>query len=322
MEYSIQALSRLSGVTTRTLRWYDEIGLLKPSRVAESGYRYYGPAEVDRLQDILYYRALGVELARIKRCLDDPSFDRLAALRSHLTALEAERARLEGLIRSVRQTIGAEERKEIMDDKQKFEAFKQRVVDWHQETYGAEARGRYGDAEVEEAQTAVLNLTPEQYQEWTRLGGELQTALERAVASGASPEGEDGRAAAALHRRWLTLTGNQYDPAKHRGLAELYVSDPRFTAYYDRAVPGCSRFLRDAGARRPDPPVPRGVLPSPHRHRCPYPPARARPAAPAQAGSVPGRREVERGPCRPTLAVRERLENQACPPSGCLLSAL
>ena len=99
MEYSIQALSRLSGGTTRTLRWYDEIGLLKPSRVAESGYRYYGPAEVDRLQDILYYRALGVELARIKRCLDDPSFDRLAALRSHLTALEAERARLEGLIR-------------------------------------------------------------------------------------------------------------------------------------------------------------------------------------------------------------------------------
>ena len=191
MEYSIQALSRLSGVTTRTLRWYDEIGLLKPSRVAESGYRYYGPAEVDRLQDILYYRALGVELARIKRCLDDPSFDRLAALRSHLTALEAERARLEGLIRSVR---------------------------------------------------------PEQYQEWTRLGGELQTALERAVASGASPEGEDGRAAAALHRRWLTLTGNQYDPAKHRGLAELYVSDPRFTAYYDRAVPGCARFLRDAVA--------------------------------------------------------------------------
>ena len=94
MEYTIQKLAELAGVTTRTLRWYDQIGLLKPSRVAESGYRYYGPAEVDRLQDILYYRALGVELARIKRCLDDPSFDRLAALRSHLTALEAERARL------------------------------------------------------------------------------------------------------------------------------------------------------------------------------------------------------------------------------------
>ena len=84
MEYSIQELARLSGVTTRTLRWYDQIGLLKPGRVAENGYRRYGPAQVDRLQDILYYRALGVELAQIRACLDDPDFDRLAALRGHL----------------------------------------------------------------------------------------------------------------------------------------------------------------------------------------------------------------------------------------------
>ena len=66
MEYSIQQLARLSGLTARTLRWYDQIGLLKPAHVAESGYRYYGPAQVDRLQDILYYRALGVELGRIR----------------------------------------------------------------------------------------------------------------------------------------------------------------------------------------------------------------------------------------------------------------
>lgn len=127
MEYSIQELSRLSGVTTRTLRWYDKIGLLKPCRVAESGYRYYGAAEVDRLQDILFYRALGVALARIRQCLDDPSFDRLAALRSHLTALEGEKARLEQLIRLVQDTIRAQERNEIMHDEQKFEAFKRRV---------------------------------------------------------------------------------------------------------------------------------------------------------------------------------------------------
>ena len=112
MEYSIHELSHLSGVTTRTLRWYDKIGLLKPSRVAESGYRYYGSAEVDRLQDILYYRALGVELIRIKAYLDDPSFNRLAALQSHLAVLEEEQARLEQLIESVRKTIRCEERKE------------------------------------------------------------------------------------------------------------------------------------------------------------------------------------------------------------------
>ena len=236
MEYSIQELSRLSGVTTRTLRWYDQISLLKPSRVAESGYRYYGRAEVDRLQDILYYRALGVELAQIKECLDDPSFDRLAALRNHLAALEAERERLEQLIRSVKDTIGAEERNEIMSDEQTH----------NEEVYGAEIRAKYGDQEVDEANATVMNLTQTQYQEWTDLGRKIQERLEAAVRAGLSPESEEGKEITALHRRWLTITGNQYDPARHRGIAELYVMDERFTAYYDKQVPGCARFLRDA----------------------------------------------------------------------------
>ena len=242
MEYSIQELSRLSGVTTRALRWYDQIGLLKPSRVAESGYRYYGPAEVDRLQDILYYRALGVELARIRECLDDPAFDRLAALQSHLAALEAERTRLDALIQSVRDTIRCEERKEIMSDEQKFEALKQRVLTRY------EARDKYGDDMVGAAQSALRDLTVEQYREWTELGQKIQEHLEAAIRAGLSPESEAGQEVAALHRRWLTVTGNPYDPAKHRGIAALYVQDPRFTAYYDKAVPGCARFLCEAVA--------------------------------------------------------------------------
>lgn len=246
MEYSIQQLSRLSGVTTRTLRWYDEIGLLKPSRVAESGYRYYSGAEVDRLQDILYYRALGVELAQIKECLDNPSFDRLAALRSHLTALETEQRRLQALIRSVKDTIRAQERNEIMSDAQKFEAFKERVVAHNEQTYGAEIRAKYGDEQVDAAHAAVRGLTQAQYEEWSRLGQEIQNRLEEAVQVGLSPQSEEGQTITNLHRRWLTVTDNRYDPAKHRGIAELYVADERFTAYYDRQVPGCARFLRDA----------------------------------------------------------------------------
>ena len=246
MEYSIQELSRLSGVTTRALRWYDHIGLLKPSRVAESGYRYYGPAEVDRLQDILFYRALGVELARIKACLDDPAFDRLSALQSHLAALEAERARLDALIQSVRDTIRCEERKETMSDEQKFEALKQQILTRHETVYGKEAREKYGDEKVDAAQGAVRNMTWEQYREWTELGQQIQTRLEAAVQAGLSPESGAGQEIAALHRRWLTAAGTPYDPARHRGIAALYVGDPRFTAYYDRAVPGCARFLHDA----------------------------------------------------------------------------
>ena len=163
MEYSIQELARLSGVTTRTLRWYDQIGLLKPGRVAENGYRRYGPAQVDRLQDILYYRALGVELAQIRACLDDPDFDRLAALRGHLARLEGERARLDGLIRSVTDTIHAEERNEIMQDEQKFEVFKRQAVECNEALYGREVREKYGDAQMDEANAAVMGLTQEQY---------------------------------------------------------------------------------------------------------------------------------------------------------------
>ena len=187
-----------------------------------------------------------MELARIKACLDDPSFDRLAALRNHLAALEAERERLEQLIRSVKDTIGAEERNDIMSDEQKFEAFKQRAVAHNEEVYGAEIRAKYGDQEADEANAAVMNLTQEQYQEWTELGREIQERLEAAVQAGLSPESETGKELCTLHRQWLTLTGNRYDPAKHQGIAELYVMDERFTAYYDKHVPGCARFLRDA----------------------------------------------------------------------------
>ena len=246
MEYSIKELSRLSGVTTRTLRWYDKIGLLKPSRIAESGYRYYGSAEVDRLQDILYYRALGVELAQIRECLDDPSFDRLSTLRNHLAALESQRESLEMLIRSVKDTIRAEERNEIMKDEKKFEAFKKRAVEQNELTYGKELREKYGDEEIDLANATVMGLTQEQYKNWTELGKDIMKKLEYAVKTGVSPESESGKEISDLHRQWLTTTGNSYDSKKHRGIAELYVADERFTAYYDKNVPGCARFLRDA----------------------------------------------------------------------------
>ena len=246
MEYSIQQLSRLAGVTTRTLRWYDKLGLLKPSRTAESGYRYYGPEEVDRLQDILFYRALGVELAQIKECLDSPSFDRLATLQSHLTELEARQERLGSLIQAVKDTIQAEERNEIMADEKKFEAFKQNAVEQYEQRFGQEARTLYGDEAVDAARSNILDLTSEQYQEWMELNNEILQKLEQAVRTKLSPTSEEGKKLMQLHRRWLTISDNKYDAQKHKGLAELYVADQRFTAYYDRDLSGCAQFLHDA----------------------------------------------------------------------------
>lgn len=104
MEYTVQKLAQLAGISSRTLRYYDEIGILKPARTA-SGYRVYGPAEIDRLQQILFYRELGVELAGIKQILDSPSFDRVKALKEHRQKLLVRRAQLDQLIANVEKSI-------------------------------------------------------------------------------------------------------------------------------------------------------------------------------------------------------------------------
>lgn len=246
MEYTIQQFAALAGVSTRTLRWYHEIGLLKPARVGDNGYRIYTSAEADRLQLILFYRALGVELAQIKRLLDDPDFDRLAALRGHLDALQTEHSQLEALIRTVQNTIRAEERKEYMSDNAKFEAFKRNAIERNEETYGEEIRRKYGDETVDAANRRVLSLTAEEYDRWQTIGEEIRRRLTAAVRAGISPESEEGQAIAALHREWLSLSWEKYTPQAHAGLVTMYPEDERFRAYYDSEIDGCAAFLRDA----------------------------------------------------------------------------
>ena len=246
MEYTIHEFAALAGVSTRTLRWYHEIGLLRPARIGENGYRIYTSAEADRLQHILFYRALGVELAQIKQLLDDPSFDRLAALRGHLDALLAEHAQLESLIRALWNTIHAEERKEFMTDSAKFEAFKRNAVEQNERAYGAEIRAKYGDEEVDRANRRALALTAGEYDRWKGLGDEIRARLTSAVRAGEDPAGAEGRAIAALHREWLSFSWEQYTPEAHRGLVTMYPEDARFRAYYDGEVDGCAAFLRDA----------------------------------------------------------------------------
>ena len=145
MGYTVRQLARLAGISPRTIRYYDEIDLLKPARVSAAGYRLYGQAEVDRLQQILFYRALGLELKKIKRLLSAPSFDELAALKEHRTKLLAKRRQVELLIANVEKTIALKEGKITMTDQEKFEGFKEELVAENEEKYGAEIRAKYDD---------------------------------------------------------------------------------------------------------------------------------------------------------------------------------
>ena len=133
-----------------------------------------------------------------------------------------------------------------MTDQEKFEAFKRNAVAAMEAAHGAESRQKYGDAEVDRANACVRALTQEEYTAWKALGDEILQALAAAVQAGAAPAGPEGQRIAQLHRRWLSYSWEAYTPQAHAGLAELYVSDPRFTAYYDREMPGCAAFLRDA----------------------------------------------------------------------------
>ena len=103
--YSIRKLSELAGVSARTLRYYDEIGLLKPSEISEAGYRYYGERELALLQQILFYRERGFDLKQIRKILYQDDFDIIRALKEHLRELEEQKAHVESLIRTVEQTI-------------------------------------------------------------------------------------------------------------------------------------------------------------------------------------------------------------------------
>jgi DNA-binding transcriptional MerR regulator len=245
MEYTVQKLGSLAGISTRTLRYYDEIGILKPARISSSGYRIYGQKEVDRLQQILFYRELGVNLDSIKEIVSAPSFDGANALMEHRERLLEKREQLDMLIANVDKTIALTEGRIKMSNKEKFEGFKQKMVDDNEKKYGKEIREKYGKETVEKSNAKVKNMTQEQYDEVTALTTQVTETLAQAFATG-DPAGELAQKAADMHKKWLTYYWNEYSKEAHAGLAQMYVDDPRFTAYYDEKQPGTAEFLRDA----------------------------------------------------------------------------
>lgn len=245
MEYTIQKLAQLAGISTRTLRYYDEIGILKPARTNSSGYRIYGQKQVDILQQIMFYRELGVQLELIKDILTDPDFDSVTALQEHREKLLAKRSQIEILIENVDKTLTQKEGRIQMADKDKFEGFKKNLVDENEKKYGKEIREKYGEDTVNASNAKMMNMTQEQYEAFTKLGEELNETLAKAMETG-NPASELAQKTADLHKQWLSFTWGQYSKEAHAGLAQMYVDDERFTAYYDQVKPGAAVFLRDA----------------------------------------------------------------------------
>ncbi|WP_050183184.1 MerR family transcriptional regulator [Domibacillus robiginosus] len=245
MEYTINKLAQLSGVTTRTLRYYDQIGLLKPARLSSSGYRIYGQQEVDLLQHILFYRELDISLDEINAILQEPDFDEIAALKSHYQKLIQKRARLEKMMATVEKTIASKKGEIRMQDNEKFKGLKEKLIEENEQKYGDEIRVKYGDQTVDASNAKLMGMTKSDFDAMNQLGEEIFLLLEKAHATG-DPSGKEAQELAAKHKEWLTYSWPTYSKEAHAGLAEMYVADERFTAYYDQRITGGTQFLRDA----------------------------------------------------------------------------
>ncbi len=245
MNHSINKLAKLSGISARTLRYYDEIGILKPIYRNDSNYRVYSQNEVDRLQQILFLKRLGVSLYDIKKIICSGSFDEIETLKKHKENLLIKRGQLDKLIENVDKTIAYKERKIIMTDKEKFEGFKEALVEDNEKKYKEEIRKKYGEDAVEKSNQRFKNMTQEEYVQFEDLGKRIFKALEVAFENG-DPTSDLAYRAVDLHRQWLTKSWGTYSKEAHINIGKMYVDDERFTAYYDQEKPGMAKFLRDA----------------------------------------------------------------------------
>jgi hypothetical protein len=132
-----------------------------------------------------------------------------------------------------------------MTDEEKFDGFKQKLIDDNEKQYGEEIRAKYGDDTVGRSNAKLKGATKEQYAEMERLTAELNDTLKAAFEQG-DPASELAQKACELHKRWLCFYWDSYSKEAHLGVSQIYVDDPRFAAHYDKIAPGCAVFLRDA----------------------------------------------------------------------------
>lgn len=243
MDWSIQEVARLAGTTSRTLRHYDDIGLLPPTRVAHNGYRHYDEEALVLLQRILLLRDLGLGLPAIGEVLANES-DAGRALLGHLRWLQQEQERLARQIASVQNTIAAMEGGEQLMAENMFDGF-------DHTQYKEEVEQRWGGDAYARSDAWWRSMSADQKRQWQQRQKALATDWADAAARGIAPESPEAQALAARHADWLgsipgTPGSERGRPTRayFEGLAEMYVADERFAANYGGG-PGAT-FVRDA----------------------------------------------------------------------------
>ncbi|MET7736938.1 MerR family transcriptional regulator [Streptomyces sp. NPDC005402] len=243
MGYSVGQVAGFAGVTVRTLHHYDDIGLLVPGERSHAGHRRYSDADLDRLQQILFYRELGFPLDEVAALLDDPAADPRAHLRRQHELLTARIEKLQKMATAVEHAMEARKMGIDLTPEEKFEVF----GDKDPEQYADEVEQRWGGTEAyAESQRRTASYSKD---DWKRMQVEVADWGERydaLMAAGDAPASPAAMDMAEEHRQHICRWFYDCPYEMHRCLGEMYVSDERFKAFYDSMRPGLAEHLRDA----------------------------------------------------------------------------
>lgn len=243
MPYTVNQLAKLASISVRTLHHYDQVGLLKPALLRKNGYREYGETELLKLQQILFFRELDFPLEDIKRIMSSPSFNTRQALLDHRNMIELKKKRLSGLIKAIDKTLIQLDKKKPMDEqdlKETYDTFGEDIV----KKYAEEVKQRWGNTEAyKESMERYSKMTKADMEKYkTDSDIFMKKAAEVSVHGALSPEFQEiiGQHFNAL-RTWYEPNFEMY-----RGMAKMYVEDPRFTAYYEKYKPGLAKIFSEA----------------------------------------------------------------------------
>ncbi|MEX2445790.1 MAG: MerR family transcriptional regulator [Dehalococcoidia bacterium] len=243
MGYAVGRVAELAGVTVRTLHHYDEIGLLRPSGRSEAGYRRYSDADLERLQQVLYYRELGFALDEIAAILDDPDADAAAHLRRQHRLLRQRIERLSRMAAAVEHAMEAQQMGMSLTPEERLEVF----GNADPSRLAPEAEERWGHTEeYREAKRRVRRYTKE---DWLQIKEEADAPVRLLVAAradGLPATSEEAMGAAEAHRQQITRWFYDCTYEVHRGLAAMYVEDDRFRTHYDHYASGLADYIHDA----------------------------------------------------------------------------
>ncbi len=233
-------VAELSGLSVRALHHYDEIGLLRPRRNAQNGYREYLEEDLDKLQQILFFRQCGFSLERIKKLLSNPRFDRARAFELQKKHLMLEKERIEAMLSTLERTLKTLKGEDSMSQEEKFKGF-----DFSFNPYEEEAKQLWGDETVEKSNDFIASKSDRERKDMEKILDELFREL--AEIRDEDPDSHLAQEAIdKMYRVFNESFGHYYTLESFAALGNMYVMDDRFKANIDKYGEGLAEFLSKA----------------------------------------------------------------------------